>query len=321
MMKTVNEIPFDDSLALFAISRIEGMGRKTLELLVHYFSSLSDLLVAGPEEVMSAASRISPSMALAIAEIQLDDAENELKRRVRHGIRTCTLADANYPPNLKLAADAPIAISMLGELEFIGQKTMAIVGSTVPTPESMNAAHRMACFFAANGFTIISGLARGIDTAAHKGALASKGLTAAVMGNGLHRLFPPENRDLAQQISESGILLSEQPTNRQANGKRLMARNRITSGISKATIVIEAHENSGSLATGKRAMKQGRLVFALDDPFPGNQELLQLGAYPISAAESEWQRMTEQINEFEIKTSETADRQMNFNFESKSRGE
>jgi DNA processing protein len=179
----------------------------------------------------------------------------------------------------------------------------------------------MACFFADNGFVIVSGLARGIDTAAHKGALESKGLTIAVMANGLRRLFPPENQNLAHQISEQGILISEQPIDRPATGKRLMARNRITSGLSKATIVVEAHAHSGSLATGKRALKQGRLVLALDESFAGNQELLELGAYPMSATSSEWPQVSELVNEFEIKTSEPVDQQLKFNFDNKNHGE
>ncbi len=321
MMKTVNEAQFDDSLALFALSRIEGMGRKTLELLLLHFGRLSVLLEAGPEAIMNAASRISPPMARAIADIRISDAKDEIRRRHKHGIRTFTLADADYPSNLRLAADAPIAISALGELIAVGPNSIAIVGSTTPASANADTALHLAGFFAENDFIIISGLARGIDTAAHKGALAVEGITAAVFGNGLHRLFPPENRNLARQISETGVLISEQPTDQRANGRLLMARNRITSGISKATIVVEAHENSGSLATGKRALKQGRLVFALDISFAGNQELLQLGAHPISPVESEWPWVTDQVNEFEIEVPKPIDRQLNFNFESRTCGQ
>ena len=319
-MKTVNEALSNDSLALFALSSIEGMGRKTLERLLQHFGNLNALLEARPEALMNASFRISPAMAQAIAETCLEDAEDELERRVKHGIRTCTLADADYPSNLKLAAHAPIAISMLGKLDSPGQNSIAIVGSTTPAASNADTALRMACFFAQNNFVIVSGLARGIDTAAHQGALNAKGITVAVMGNGLHRLFPPENRNLAHRISKAGVLLSEQPTDRRANGRLLMARNRITSGISKATIVVEAHENSGSLATGKRALRQGRLVFALDVSFAGNQELLQTGALPISKTESEWRQVSERVNEFEIKIPETVDRQLNFIFEGSTHG-
>jgi DNA processing protein len=318
-MKTVNETLLDDSLALFALSRIEGVGRKTFELLLQHFGSLRALLGAGPEELMNATSRVSPAMAQAIAETSLEAAAEELKRRIEQGIKTSTLADANYPSNLKLAADAPIAISMLGELGAVGQNSIAIVGSTKPAAANADTALRMAAFFAKNSFIIVSGLARGIDTAAHQGALDAQGITVAVMGNGLNRLFPPENRALAFQLSKTGILISEQPTDRRANGRLLMARNRITSGISKATIVVEAHENSGSLATGKRAMRQGRLVFGLDNSFAGNQEILQLGAQPISSDESEWPRVSELVTEFQIET-EPDDRQLKFNFEGSTHG-
>lgn len=198
-----------------------------------------------------------------------------------------TYWDADYPPLLKNIPDPPALLYGRGARHF--GETLAIVGSRVPSPTGRVAAETLAHDIAAQGLTIVSGLARGIDAAAHRGALAAGGRTIAVLGCGIDRVYPPENARLLAQIAEHGTLLSEYPPGSEPLPGHFPGRNRIISGLSRGTLVIEAAIDSGSLITAELALEQGREVFAvpgsIDRPTSaGPNRLIKDGAHPVTEA-------------------------------------
>ena len=173
--------------------------------------------------------------------------------------------DPRYPTALLAIPDYPSELWYTGRLEALDAPAVAIVGSRAASAVALEIASRLAADLAARGVTIVSGLARGVDSAAHRGAL-SQGRTIAVLGSGVDVIYPPEHRDLAQAIANDGIVLSEYPPGTAPRPGQFPMRNRIISGLSRAVVVIEAHERSGSLITARCALQQGRDVMAV----PGN---------------------------------------------------
>ena len=174
-----------------------------------------------------------------------------------------TLADPDYPPLLKLAPDAPVALFLRGDRGLLGEPHFAIVGSRNPTPQGAENAHAFAEYLAACGLVICSGLAAGIDAAAHRGALAAGAPTTAVLGCGPDRIYPAENAGLAQRIEASGLIVSEYLPGTRPRKEHFPRRNRIISGLSVGVLVVEAAQRSGSLITARLAGDQGREVFAI----------------------------------------------------------
>lgn len=181
-------------------------------------------------------------------------------------IHTITLRDDLYPPLLREIGGAPESLNYIGELPAHEERCIAIVGTRKATREGLALAHETARELASRGCTIVSGLALGIDGAAHEGALAAGGRTIAVLANGLDEVYPKQHERLAQLIVDSGgCLISEYPVGTPSYPSQFLERNRIVSGLSIATVVIEAPARSGSLATARNAVEQGREVFI----FPG----------------------------------------------------
>jgi DNA processing protein len=198
-----------------------------------------------------------------------------------------TYWDADYPPLLKSIPDPPALLYGRGG-RHLGE-AFAIVGSRGPSSTGRMAAETLAHDIAAQGLTIVSGLARGVDAAAHRGALAAGGRTIAVLGCGIDRVYPPENARLLAQIVEHGTLLSEYPPGSDPLPGHFPGRNRIISGLSRGTLVIEATADSGSLITAELALEQGREVFAvpgsIDRPTSaGPNQLIKDGAHPVTTA-------------------------------------
>lgn len=183
-------------------------------------------------------------------------AEQAKHRLLVHG-------DKDYPLVLSEIADPPVILYADGETDLLSQQQLAIVGSRHPTPSGYETAHMLAASLAKLGFVIVSGMALGIDGAAHQGALSAGGKTVAVMGTGLDLIYPTRHEHLAEQIRESGCLLSEYPLGTPALGRHFPMRNRIISGLSRGVIVVEAALKSGSLITAKQALEQGREVYAV----------------------------------------------------------
>jgi len=179
------------------------------------------------------------------------------------GHELLTLADPDYPALLKLVPDAPLALFLRGDRALLGQPHFAIVGSRNPTPQGAENAHAFAKYLAKCGLAICSGLATGIDAAAHRGALAADGHTTAVLGCGPDRIYPASNADLAQRIAAKGLVISEYLPGTRPLRENFPRRNRIISGLSLGVLVVEAARRSGSLITARLAGDQGREVFAI----------------------------------------------------------
>jgi DNA processing protein len=194
------------------------------------------------------------------------DLSRELRRIKEENLSLLTLEDALYPKLLKRIYDPPTVLYVRGQLTERDHNALAIVGSRHTTQYGLATSKKLAFQLAYAGYTVLNGLARGIDTAAHEGALASKGRTVAVIGAGLGKLYPPENKALAEKITEQGAVVSEFPVDYPPDRQSFPLRNRIVSGWSCGVIVTEAPMRSGALITAQQAAEQGRTVYAV----PGN---------------------------------------------------
>ena len=203
--------------------------------------------------------------------------------------RLVPLTDSAYPKTLSMIADAPPLLLLRGELAALSGPSIAIIGARAATRAGRAQARRLARELAAHGLTIVSGLARGIDAEAHRGALEVGGRTVAVLASGLDRIYPPEHRALAEEILVDGAMISEMPLGTSPRRELFPLRNRIISGLCVGVIVVEARRRSGSLITVRHALNQGREVFvvpgASEGPFAeGSNRLLRDGARAISTA-------------------------------------
>ena len=182
------------------------------------------------------------------------------------GLTPVTWRDAAYPPRLTTIPDPPVAFWARGDLAVLGRPSIAVVGSRRATPSGLAVARQLAADLAGEGFCVVSGLARGIDGAAHAGALAAGGVTVAVLGCGADIIYPREHARLATEILASGVVLSEFSPGTPPLPEHFPLRNRIISGLARAVVVVEASDHSGSLITARMALEQGRDVLAV----PGN---------------------------------------------------
>lgn len=202
-------------------------------------------------------------------------------------IKILTPKSPSYPKNLLGLIDMPQKLYVLGKILDGDQSAVAIIGSRNMTQYGKKIAWDFSYYLAKRGITIISGLARGIDTIVHRAAIKASGRTIAVLANGLEKIYPPENRDLAREIIKKGALLSEYPMGAKMDPKNFLVRNRIISGLSRGVLVIEGKARSGTLSTAAHAANQGREVFAIPGPIssPLSQAplfLIKNGAIPIS---------------------------------------
>jgi DNA processing protein len=216
-------------------------------------------------------------------------AEKECRRIEASGVRLLTFLDAEYPRRLFEIGDPPPLLYLRGTMPA-WEPAVAVVGSRRATREGLKAAERLSSELAAAGVLVVSGLARGIDTAAHRGALAGGGATVAVLGCGVDVDYPPENRPLVQQITENGCILSEFSMGTQPLAEHFPRRNRIISGLSRGVLVVEAVEKSGSLITARYALDQGREVMAVPGPISspacrGSNRLIKEGAQLVDCVE------------------------------------
>ena len=206
------------------------------------------------------------------------------------GHHLLTLADAAYPRQLLEIADPPTVLYLRGQAELLSHPALGVVGSRNATPQGLQTAEVFSRALASQGLTIVSGLALGIDAAAHRGALAANGETIAVIGTGADRLYPARNRELALTIAERGLIVSEFPLGTPAIASNFPRRNRIISGLAKGVLVVEAAPESGSLITARLAGEQGREVFAIPGSIHspvsrGCHKLIKQGAKLVETAQ------------------------------------
>ncbi len=270
--------------------RAEGVGPKAFKRLLERFGSV-DRALGAPVAQLAKIERISDKSAeqIAVSRDKFDvDAELELAEKL--GVWLINLEDTRYPTLLKRIYDPPPVLYIKGTLDKSDNLAVAIVGSRRCSIYGREQASRFAHMLTAAGFTIVSGMARGIDTAAHHGALSADGRTIAVQGCGLAKIFPPENEKLFKLISQSGVCISELPLNYEPLSENFPPRNRIIAGLSLATIVVEAANRSGALITANAALEYNREVMAvpgkIDSPLSkGSHRLLKQGARLIESVE------------------------------------
>ncbi|GAB4473807.1 MAG: hypothetical protein Kow00124_13140 [Anaerolineae bacterium] len=288
-----------------ALSTAARLGGRTVTRLLQHFGSLEAALGATEEELRQIAG-IGPAAARAIKSIDLAVFEVQIAAAAREGIQIVTWEDAGYPSLLLHSSDAPPVLYVRGALSPADSRAVAVVGTRSPGPDSADLAHQIAYELAARGWTIVSGLAIGIDTAAHQGALRAGGRTLAVLGSGLRAIYPQRNVPLAEAIMGSGALLAEVHPDAPITPQTLVARNRITSGLSRAVIVVQSEKDSGSLATARRAWQQGRRVYAvLGSEGSGLDDLVRQGAMPLQPDQIDWDALSKEIDGLEIRPPDT----------------
>jgi DNA processing protein len=270
-----------------ALATTTGIGPRTFATLVERFGSPRAVFEASEEELCEVP-RVTAEIAAQLREMNIDQIESELYALSEENIAVLTLDD-NYPSNLRLLPDAPPVLFVRGAPRDDDARAVAIVGTREASEWGKRVAAQLARGFAERGFTVVSGLARGIDTAAHSGALDGGGRTLAVLGSGIRVIHPKENASLADAIANGrGAVLSEFQPNLPPSGPALMRRDRVISGLARGVIVVEAVRESGSMDTASRARKQGRLVFAVQGGGAGTEELIRTDARAIDADAVEW---------------------------------
>ncbi len=257
----------DDDPTLFwlAMTRVEGLGVRTAHKLIERFGSPQGVYMASLTELEGAGLAAPVAQAL-FAQAGLKEAEKEMKAAVASGCRLLTFTEEGYPALLRQIADPPLVLYIRGDAHALTEHSVAMVGTRRPTAYGTSVTLRLAADLAQRGLVITSGMARGIDSASHRGALEAKGKTVAVMGSGLDVIYPRENQKLADRIASSGAVISEFPLGTSPAPENFPIRNRIISGLALGVVVVEAAEYSGSLITARLALEQDREVFAV----PGN---------------------------------------------------
>jgi len=255
----------EEELYWLALKLVPGLGSRTSSKLLDRFRTPQAIFRASRTELEGAG--VSGAVAQSIASgCTFEDAAAQHDMMAKCGAVVVTLGDPRYPQMLREIFDPPILMFARGRVELLQTISLGVVGTRRPTPYGLAVAERMSADLAHAGLTITSGMARGIDSAAHKGALARGGNTVAVLGCGVDVVYPSENRKLAAEIAAKGLIVSEFPMGSVAFPQNFPVRNRIVSGISVGVLVVEGAQYSGSGITAKLAIDQGREVFAV----PGN---------------------------------------------------
>jgi len=255
----------EEELHWLALKLVPGLGARTSGKLLDRFRTPQAIFRASRTELEAAG--LSGTVAQSVASgCTFEDAAQQQERMLQSGTVAVTIGDPRYPRPLREIFDPPILLFARGRVELLQTLALGVVGTRRPTPYGLAVAERLAGDLAHAGLTIVSGMARGIDTAAHKGTLARGGDTIAVLGCGADVVYPMENRKLAADLAVKGLIVSEFPMGAVAFPQNFPIRNRIISGLSLGVLVVEGAQYSGSAITAKLAIDQGREVFAV----PGN---------------------------------------------------
>ncbi len=283
-----------------ALAMTPGLGPTRGRKLVQHFGSPDRVFHASLTELEAAGLLAVSAQAIGTG-LSLTKAEEEMAKANEAGAKIITPADAQFPERLLEIYDPPLCLYVRGDASILTQPGIAVVGTRHPTPYGVGMSERLSCDLSARGLIIISGLARGVDTAAHRGTVNAKGKTIAVFGTGVDVLYPRENAKLAEQIlSLGGALISEFPIGTFAAPQNFPIRNRIISGLSVGVLVLEAGEYSGTRITARCALEQCREVYAV----PGNvtnklswgpNTLIKQGAKLVATWEDVWEELPSEI--------------------------
>jgi len=277
-----------DLAAWIKLSLVPGLGGQSLRKLLGAFGLPQHILAAG----RGALARIVSAEIAARILSDLDSAavETALEWAAADGHAVLTLADGDYPQPLLQTPDPPALLYLRGRRELLALPALAMVGSRNATPQGVSNAEQFARAFSSAGLTIVSGLALGIDAAAHRGGLDGAGSTIAVLGTGADILYPQRNRALGDRIAREGLIVSEFPLGTPPHGSNFPRRNRVISGLARGCLVVEAALASGSLITARCAAEQGREVFAIPGSIhsphsKGCHALIKQGAKLVESAQ------------------------------------
>ncbi|MDB6111951.1 MAG: hypothetical protein JWR69_3701 [Pedosphaera sp.] len=280
----------DSREALVALNLIEHVGPVRVRQLLEHFGEAPAILAASKQQLQHVRG-IGEETAEAIANWEKTiDLSGELKRIGEFGCHVLIQSDEEYPELLRQIYDPPVVLYVKGRLSAKDKNAVAMVGSRMTTPYGQEVARKLSYQLAYVGVTVVSGGARGIDTAAHQGAMSAKGRTVAVLGTGINLVFPPENGELFERIAANGAVITQFPFNRNADKQSFPIRNRIVAGMTLGTVVVEANLSSGALITANMAVEAGRQVFAvpgrIDSPrSKGCHDLIKKGAKLCEGAE------------------------------------
>jgi DNA processing protein len=293
-----------------ALSVVPDIGPVFAKKLLSLFKTPERIFDAEMDDLLSLEG-IGINRAKKIKEFSLwEIVDKQIKVLEKKGIDVVSLHDPSYPEMLREVEDAPVVLYMKGDIQPQDRYAIAIVGSRKPTPYGTSVVENISGELASMGFTIVSGMARGIDSISHKGALRAGGRTIAVLGSGLDVPYPSENKGLMDKIAGSGCVISEFPPGTSPDRENFPRRNRIISGLSLGVLVIEATSDSGSLITTGYALEQGREVFAVPGNITasnseGTNELIKRGAILTRRAEDIVEELAPVLKGF-IRTKEKA---------------
>lgn len=279
----------DEKRYWVAFNLVRGIGAVRLQALIEHFGDAASAWRGEPEELRAAG--LSSKVVDRLVELRSTlDMQALWDRIAAQGIQVITWQDEGYPRRLKEIEQPPPVLYARGQLAAEDEFAVAIVGTRRVTPYGRQVTEELSAYLAGNGITIVSGLARGVDAIAHSAALRAGGRTLAVLGSGVDRIYPSENRSLGEQIIGHGAILSDYPVGTAPEAGNFPPRNRIISGLSLAVVVIEAGETSGALITAGFAAEQGREVFAVPGSIlapqsKGTNKLIQSGALPLLSPE------------------------------------
>jgi DNA processing protein len=285
--------PSERSVQWLALALTPGLGPTKARRVIEFFGSVQALFRASLTELEAAGLRAVSAQSLGTG-CSMEMAQDELGKVAAADARIVALDDPEYPTQLEQIYDPPLILYVRGNETAISQPGIALVGTRYPTPNGSGMAERLACDLGARGLVIFSGMARGIDTAGHRGAIAAKGKTVAVWGTGVDVVYPKENTRLVEQIlALGGAVISEFPIGTFPAPQNFPIRNRIISGISLGVLVVEAAEYSGTRITARCALEQNREVFAVLGNLTNKgswtpNTLIKQGAMPVATWEDVW---------------------------------
>lgn len=299
-MSNTLAVPSTHVLEWLSLSLTSGLGPTKARKLVEHFGSAEAVFHASLTELEGTGIKAVSAQSIAIGKSS-ELAREEIARAAGAGVTIVSGEDASYPARLKEIYDPPLVLYIRGDPAVLAHPGIAMVGTRHPTPYGSGMAERLACDLAAQGLVIISGMARGVDTASHRGAITAKGKTVAVLGTGVDVIYPKENSRLAEQIlALGGCLISEFAMGTFAAPQNFPIRNRILSGMSVGVLVVEAAEYSGTRITARCALEQNRDVFAV----PGNvtnknswgpNTLIKQGAKLVATWEDVWEDLPAEV--------------------------